>query len=361
MAEEDSERTEEATQTRRDDFRKRGQVAQTRELGTALILLFAAAAVYMMSKSFMGQMSDLFHQVYGPNLIQAIRTGDYGMVTMAAGKSFAVIALPVLLVTMVVGVGSNLAQTGIMQVEDALEPKFERLDPMQGLQRIFSLRSLVEGLKAFIKMLIIGWVAYLVLKGQISRIPYLSQFSVNELLSFMGMMAGKLLAIVGFAMLVIAGADYFFAWWDLEKRMMMTKQEIKEEHKSREGDPQIKARIRRIQRDVANRRMMDKVPEADVIVTNPTHIAVALKYDANLPAPQLVAKGADLVAEKIKELAAQHNIPIIENKPLARTIFKTMKIGQVIPRELYVAVAEVLTYVYKLKRRFGAKMSGRVN
>jgi flagellar biosynthetic protein FlhB len=149
----------------------------------------------------------------------------------------------------------------------------------------------------------------------------------------------------------LAGADYLFQRWDLEKQMMMSKQEVKEEHKSREGDPLIKSRIRRIQRDVAQRRMMQEVPKATVIVTNPTHIAVALKYDETTPAPQVIAMGADLIAEKIKAMAREHRIPVIENKPLARTIFKTMKIGQVIPRELYVAVAEVLSYVFKLKRK----------
>ena len=152
-------------------------------------------------------------------------------------------------------------------------------------------------------------------------------------------------------MLVLAAGDYFFQWWDLEKKMMMTKEEIKEEVKQREGDPMIKARIRKIQRDVANRRMMEKVPKGDVVITNPTHIAVVLKYDDNLPAPQPIAKGGDLIAERIKEIARENKIPIIENKPLARTIFKTMKLGQVIPRELYVAVAEVLSYVFKLKRK----------
>jgi flagellar biosynthetic protein FlhB len=152
-------------------------------------------------------------------------------------------------------------------------------------------------------------------------------------------------------MLVIAGADYFYQRWDLEKKMMMTKQEVKEEHKQREGDPMIKSRIRRIQREMASKRMMADVPTADVVITNPTHIAVVLKYSDNLPAPQIVAMGADLIAEKIKEIARENNIPIVENKPLARTIFKTLKIGQVIPRELFVAVAEVLSYVYRLRRK----------
>lgn len=356
MAEEnDSEKSEEATQTRRDDFRKKGQIAQTRELGTALVLLFGALAVYGLSKAFLGQMVDLFHGMYGVNLVAAARSGDFLMASMVAGKTFAIVLLPVLGITVLVALGSSLIQTGFLQVEDALQPKFERLDPLQGLKRIFSLRSVMEAVKAIVKMGIIAWVTYMLMKGEAARIPMMTQSSIQELLTFMAIMTGKLLAIVGFSMLIIAAADYFYNWWDLEKRMMMTKQEVKEEHKSREGDPLIKARIRRIQREVANRRMMDKVPEADVIITNPTHIAIALKYDANLPAPQLIAKGADLMAERIKALAAEHRIPVIENKPLARTIFKTMKIGQVIPRELYVAVAEVLSYVFKLKRRFSRR------
>jgi flagellar biosynthetic protein FlhB len=168
---------------------------------------------------------------------------------------------------------------------------------------------------------------------------------------YMGKVVVKLLGGVGGLMFIIAAADYFYQRWDLEKKMMMTKQEVKEEHKSREGDPMVKNRIRRIQREMASKRMMADVPKADVIITNPTHIAVCIKYSDNLPAPQLIAMGADNVAEKIKELARQHNIPIVENKPLARTIFKTMKIGQVIPRELFVAVAEVLSYVYRLRRK----------
>lgn len=353
--EQDSEKTEEATQARRDDFRKKGQVAQTRELGTALLLIFGALAVYALSKMFLQEMFDFFQTTYGENLVAAIRSGDMLTASVLAGKTFAILASPILGIALFIGLGSSLIQTGILQIEDALQPKFERLNPIQGMQRIFSLRSVVEGLKSILKMGLVGLIAYMVLKAEASKIPYLSQFGVQELLQFMGIMTIKLMAIIGFSMLVVAGADYFFNWWDLEKRMMMTKQEVKEEHKSREGDPMIKARIRRIQREMANRRMMDKVPEADVIITNPTHIAIALKYDASLPAPQMIAKGADLVAARIREIAAEKNIPIVENKPLARTMFKTMKVGQIIPRELYVAVAEVLSYVFKLKRRMGRR------
>ena len=202
-----------------------------------------------------------------------------------------------------------------------------------------------------LKVLLIGFVVYSTLKNETKVWPYLQTYSKEQLLVYIGTMITKLFFGIGMVMLVLAAGDYFFQWWDLEKKMMMTKEEIKEEVKQREGDPMIKARVRKIQRDVANRRMMDKVPKGDVVITNPTHIAVVLKYDDNLPAPQLIAKGGDLIAERIKELAREHKIPIIENKPLARTIFKTLKIGQFIPRELFTAVAQVLSYVYRLKKK----------
>jgi len=176
-------------------------------------------------------------------------------------------------------------------------------------------------------------------------------YSISQLFGFMSTLVLKLLGGIGFFMLVLAGADYMYQKWDLEEKMKMTKQEVKEEHKSREGDPHVKARIKRVQREMSNRRMMADVPKADVIITNPTHIAVALQYSSSMVAPTVIAMGGDLVAQKIKEIAKQNKIPVVENVPLARTLFKTVKIGQIIPREVYAAVAEVLTYVYRLKKK----------
>lgn len=355
MAEAQEERTEEATQTRREEFRRKGQVAQTRELSTALILLVSAAAIYGLSRIFISELFELFEASFGVGLIAAVRHGDMVMASMLAAKKLAILLFPALGVALLISLGTSLVQTGFLQVEDALSPNVERLNPLEGAKKIFSLKNLVEGMKSAFKIILIGVIGYLVLKNELSHIPLLGQMSVGEIGGFLGRLSGKLFGFVGMAMLVLALGDYFFQRWELEKRMMMTKQEIREENRSREGDPLIKARIRKIQREVANRRMMQKVPTADVIITNPTHIAVALKYDSTLPAPQVIAKGADLVAEKIKSLAQEHKIPIVENKPLARTIFKTIKVGQIIPRELYVAVAEVLSYVFKLKRKLGRK------
>lgn len=355
MAEAQEERTEEATQTRRDEFRRKGQVAQTRELSTAIVLLLAAGSIYGLAKVFIQQLFELFEESFGAGLVAAVRQGDMVKASVLASEKLCLLMFPALGVILFLSLGASIAQTGFLQVEDGLSPNFERLNPMEGLKKILSLKNFVEALKSAAKIILIGLIGYMVVKSELAQIPLLGQLSVAEIGAFLGHLAGKLFGFVGLAMLVLATADYFFQRWELEKRMMMTKQEVREENRSREGDPLIKARIRKIQREVANRRMMQKVPTADVIITNPTHIAVALKYDAKLPAPQVIAKGADLVAEKIKALAKEHSIPIVENKPLARTIFKTIKIGQVIPRELYVAVAEVLSYVYKLKRKLGKR------
>ncbi len=351
MADEEQEKTEEATDTRREEFRKQGQVVHSKELGSALLLLASAGSIFMLSRFFFSELMDVFRHTMGGDMVAAVRDGDlFTAMKMAGGKLFILIA-PVLGISAVIGVGSTVVQTGLLNVEDALSPKIEKLNPLEGFKRIFSLRAVVEALKALLKMVFIGAVVLMILKSEVFILPSVVQFTVQQLVQYIGDITVRLLSGVGMAMMVLTAGDYFFQKWDLDKKMMMTKQEVKEEHKQRQGDPLIKARIRRVQREMANRRMMDKVPKADVIVTNPTHIAVALKYDANLPAPQVVAKGADLIAEKIKEIAKQHNIPIVENKPLARTIYKTLKIGQVIPRELFVAVAEVLSYVYRLRRK----------
>jgi len=351
MAGEDQEKTEEATQTRRDEYRKRGQVAQTKELASCLFLIASVGAIYALGRFFMKELYDIFHFAFGNDMVQLIRTGEILEAGKIAGAKMFILIAPILGISFLISAGSTLIQVGFLQVEDAFSPDINKLNPLNGLKRLFSLKQVAELVKAFLKFIFIGGILYLVMRTEILKIPTAMQWNVSQTISYLGVVTVKTLGSIGIAMAVLSAADYFFQRWELEKEMRLTKQEIKEEAKSREGDPLIKSRVRKIQREMANRRMMDKVPKADVIITNPTHIAVALKYSENLPAPQLIAKGGDLVAEKIKEIAKENNIPVVENKPLARTIFKTMKIGQVIPRELFVAVAEVLAYVYKLKRK----------
>ncbi|HRO66230.1 MAG TPA: flagellar biosynthesis protein FlhB [Pseudobdellovibrionaceae bacterium] len=351
MAEDQGEKTEQATDAKREEFRRQGQVAHTKELAGALLFFAAAGAVWVLGRFFFSNMTELFTKAFGPDMVGTIRGGEpLELLRFAAAKA-GLLILPVAAGTAVIGAVSSLAQIGFLQVEDALTPDLKRIDPLGGLKRIFSLRGAVEGLKSILKLAAVALVLILLLKSEAAKIPYLISSSPLEIAEYIGSVTVRLLFGVGMIMLILSGADYFFQRWDLERKMMMSKQEVKEEHKQREGDPKIKGKIRAAQREIARRRMMDAIPKADVVITNPTHIAVVLKYSDDLPAPQLVAKGADLVAEKIKEIARENNIPIIENKPLARTIFKTLKLGQVIPRELFVAVAEVLSYVYRLRRK----------
>jgi flagellar biosynthetic protein FlhB len=351
MADEGGEKSEQATDARREEFRKQGNVAHSKELASAILLLAAAGGMYAMGRFFFKNFYELFVYSFGPDMVQTIREGNFTEAFHMNGQKAFILIAPVMGIAGLLGAASSIAQVGFLQIEDALSPNIEKLSPMEGFKRIFSLRAVVEAFKSLLKMGAIGVVLYFLLRGEVAQIPYMLSFSLEQIIQYMGKVVVKLLGGVGGLMFVIAAADYFYQRWDLEKKMMMTKQEVKEEHKSREGDPMVKNRIRRIQREMASKRMMADVPKADVIITNPTHIAVCIKYSDNLPAPQLIAMGADNIAEKIKELAREHNIPIVENKPLARTIFKTMKIGQVIPRELFVAVAEVLSYVYRLRRK----------
>ncbi len=350
---EQGERTEEPTPQRREDFRKRGQVAQTREFSSVLLLFCGVLIIWLMSRFLFMQLFDIFNYALGDNLVSAVRHGDVLAAIRLAFTRAMIIVLPVAFAFWLMGFVSSLLQIGFLYNEEALQLRWDRLDPVQGLKRIFSLRSLMEGLKALLKVGVILGIAYLMLRDQIEMLPRLMSFSIGQIFQFLGELTIRLLAGVGFFMLVLSGVDYLFQRWQTEKEMRMTKQEVKEEVKSREGDPLVRARIKRIQREIASRRMMEEVPKADVIVTNPTHIAVALKYDETMVAPKVIAKGADRIAEKIKEIARKHGIPLVENKPLARAMFKTLKIGQVIPRELYTAVAEVLSYVYRLKRKAG--------
>ena len=261
------------------------------------------------------------------------------------------ILTPILLLFWVISFLSSVIQVGFLVNEEALQIKWERLDPIQGIRRIMSLRSFVEGLKACFKFVFIASVVVMVAQSEIGKVPFLIYSSMGQIFQYLNGITFKVIGGVSLLMFVLAALDYLFQRWDLEQKMKMTKQEVKEELKAREGDPLIKARIRRMQKEMLNKKMLAEVPKSDVVVTNPTHIAVALKYTESMLAPVVVAKGMGWLAEKVKSLAKENQIPVIENKPLARTMYKTLKIGQMIPKELYSAVAEILSYVYKLKKK----------
>ena len=352
MADSDAERSEAATEQRREDFRKRGQVAQTKELGSVLTLLSVALMMWFLGRFLLMQVSELIATSLTSFVVTAAREGDYVPAVIFGAKKAFFIGGPIVAILMMIPIAATTLQVGLLYNEEALQFDLNRINPLEGFKRLLSIKAIVEGMKSIAKIIVVSIVVYFVVRSQVLQIPSLINMDIGQLLKFTGELTVRLMFAVGVFMAILAASDYFFQRWDLEKQMRMTKQEVKEEHKSREGDPMIKARIRRIQREMANKRMMADVPKADVIITNPTHIACAIQYDPkNMIAPKLLAKGADLMAEKIREIARANNIPIVENKPLARTIFKTMKIGHAIPRELFTAVAQVLSYVYKLKRK----------
>jgi flagellar biosynthesis protein FlhB len=347
----ESERTEDPTPQRREDFRKRGQVAQSRELASVFVILSSLIALWFLSQFFLSQLTQIFTRSFTDYLITSSRNEDwYPAVLFAISKSALVVG-PLALMLWIVNVASSLVQVGLLHNEEALNFDLNKLNPVEGFKKLLSLRAVVEGVKAIIKISLVSAIVYAIIKGEIVSMPKLVSYDVQSLLTYIGHLLLKLFGWVGLFMLGLAGFDYFYQRWELEKQMRMTKQEVKEEIKSREGDPMIRARVRKLQRELANRRMMDDVKKADVIITNPTHIAVALQYSKEMIAPKLIAKGAGEIADRIKKQAKEFNIPIVENKPLARTIYKTLKLGQAIPRELYTAVAEVLSYIFRLKKK----------
>ncbi len=346
------EKTEEPTQQRKLDFRKKGQVAQTKELSSVLALFGGSLALWFLGSFFLEQLTEVFEFCFAGHLVESVRSGNMFPAFKFAAYKGLYLLFPILLMSGVLAILSSISQVGFVKNEEALKPSLKKINPANGLQRIFGLRGLMEGIKALAKVILILTVIVLIMKSEVMFIPQLVRFSLEQIIAYMGSLAFKLLMSAALFLLLVAGLDFFYQRWELDKKMKMSKQEVKEEHKSLEGDPLIKSRIRRIQREMASKRMMDAIPKADVIITNPTHIAVAIQYDMkSMIAPQVIAKGADLLAEKIKKKAQEHHIPILENKPLARVLYKTIKIGQTIPRELYTAVAEVLSYVFKLKKK----------
>ena len=348
MAELDQgEKTEEPTQQRREDFRKRGQVVQTRELSSFLVLMISLICISTFGSFFFFRISNLFTHFF----ILSTKEGSWNNALSIVMKESLFILLPLFLIFWLISFFSSFLQIGFLVNEEALQIKWERLDPLAGIRRIFSLRSFVEGGKAFLKFTFVALVVFFVARLEMEKIPYLVYSNIGQTFQYLTHITLKLLGGISVVLIGLSALDYFFQRWDLEQKMKMTKQEVKEELKAREGDPFVKTRIRRIQKEILNRKMMAEVPKSDVVITNPTHIAVALKYTEKMIAPQIVAKGIGFVAEKIKALAKKNNISIVENKPLARIMYKTLKIGQIIPKELYSTVAEILSYVYKLKRK----------
>jgi len=265
-------------------------------------------------------------------------------------KDMAILLLPLFLLVTIIGVFSSLFQIGWLFTTQPLSPDFTKLDPIKGLGRMFSMKSLVDLVKSILKITLIGWVAYATVLNHFEEALILVDTSITETVFYLGRVATLILAKVCGILILIAAIDFLYTRYEMEEKMKMTKQEVKEEFKEMEGDPYIKSQIRQIQQEMARRRMMAEVPGADVVVTNPTHFAVAIKYDSlSMDSPVVIAKGADHVAMRIREIARENNVPLIENPPVARLLHK-LDLGAAIPEELFKAVAEILAHVYSLKK-----------
>ncbi|MCB0209788.1 MAG: flagellar biosynthesis protein FlhB [Anaerolineae bacterium] len=343
------ERTEDPTPLRRREAREKGQVAKSPEINSAAILLTSFGLLSIIGPQTYQALRMLMERSFTTISIDDFTFGTLQSRGLAIGEIIAWAIAPLVLCLMLVGVVANIGQVGLMLSRKAVVPDFNRVNPLTGFKRLFALRSLVDLLKSLLKIVIIGVVVYSTLKNNYLSIANTGQMSLAAGISNLSQMGVTMGLRVSLIMLAIAAADYLYQRWEHEKSLKMTKQEVRDEAKQQEN-PQLKSRIRARQRELAMNRMMAAIPEADVVITNPTHIAVALRYKrGEMQIPKVVAKGQRLIAEKIKEKARQHQVPQVENKPLARALFSTVEIGQEIPTELYQAVAEVLAFIYRLK------------
>lgn len=346
---------EEISQYRLEESKRKGQVAQSRELTGMIALLAAGATLYGFAPQMGAQLTEFMREVFRTDLTaRADLAGTHVLhdTLIHALKVMAAVGLPVAVVGFLSSVIASFSQIGSIFTFEPLSPSFEKIDPLKGFQRIFSLKMLWESLRLLAKIATVGAIIYGIIKSEVFVSASRLGLDPESQIAVFGANAKSIfLSLLG-VLIVFAGIDFFFQKRDFNKSLRMTKQEAKQEAKERDGDPMIKARIRAIQRDMARKRMMAAVKKADVVVTNPTHFAVALVYDKDsMSAPKVVAKGADLLAQRIKKLAADSGVPMVENVPLARALYKSVKVGQSVPRQLYQAVAEVLAYVYRLKNK----------
>ena len=353
MAEEQTgqERSEQPTAKRLTEARKKGQVARSRELNTLLVMLASALALWLLSGPAMSGMTSLFSEALSPSgdvLKQAELVPTHLMHVLLSALT---LITPFLAITVVAALAGPALMGGLLFSADAIAFKADKLDPIKGLGRVFSTKGLVELVKALLKFFLVLGVAVLIYKYLERDVMALITLDVVEGIVRSGNMIMIALVLLSATLVLIAAIDVPYQLWSHNKQMRMTKQEIKDEGKETDGRPEVKARVRQLQREVSQRRMLQDVPDADVVITNPTHYSVALKYDKDgSGAPRVVAKGQDLIALKIRSIAIEHDVAIYEEPPLARALHGTTEIGDEIPGPLFLAVARVLAYVYHLRK-----------
>jgi len=347
------EKTEKATPKKRRDARKKGQVVKSQDLSAAILLLVLFLFLIFMAPIMFKGFFSFFIQYYEKYILFENVTVDTIMnLYVDSLMKVAVIVLPVIAVAMIVGVFSNVLQFGFLFTTETLKLDLKKLDPIKGIKKIISVRAVVNLIKSLLKVAFIGTVTGIIIWMHLDDVLSLAFHNPWDTLTTVS----KLTATMGIAsaitLLIVAILDYIYEKFEYERNLRMSKQDIKDEYKNTEGDPLIKSKIKQRQREMAMRRMMQEVPKADVVITNPTHYAVALRYDdESMDAPKVVAKGVDFVAQKIKMIAKENDIVMVENRPLARALYDQVEIGEEVPEEFFKAVAEILAYVYRIKRK----------
>jgi flagellar biosynthesis protein FlhB len=354
MAEESfEEKTEQPTPKKRKELKEKGEVAKSRELPSVAVLLSALIALSFFGSYMYSQVLIIMKGAFSLPTMNDLNISEFMKYAQDLISRFIILLSPIFAAIFITAILSNIMQVGFIMSGESLMPKFSKIDPIKGFGRMFSKQALMELFKSLLKLIIVGSVAFLTVKGEMKNFSLLGDMETNSIFIYILNIFFKIFIRCSMAMIVLVIIDYIFQKWEFENRIKMTKQEVKDEFKKSEGDPLIKSRIRSIQMEMARKRMMQAVPDADVVITNPTHLAVALKYDSlSMNAPKVLAKGPGKIAERIREMASEHDIPIVENKELARNLYATVEVGQEIPAALYQSVAEILAYIYRLKSNY---------
>lgn len=358
MAESESgqDKTEDPTEKRKTDAREKGEIARSKELNTVAVTLAGAGALLAFGGYLAGALMEIMRSNFSLSREVLMDERYMGIFLLAAGKLAILATQPVLLVLLLAALLGPIALGGWLFAAGTMAPKFSRMNPLAGIKRMFSMHSLAELLKALAKFFVVLLVALAVLSSDRDDLLAIANEPIDQAIIHSVQVVGWSAMWMACGLLLIAAVDVPIQLWQAKQKLMMTKQEVRDEYKDTEGKPEVKQRIRQVQREISQRRMMAAVPEADVIITNPTHYAVALKYDPEKgSAPLLLAKGTDFIALKIREIAVQHNIQLLESPALARSIYYSTELEEEIPAGLYLAVAQVLAYVYQIRQHQAGK------
>ncbi|WP_339145819.1 MULTISPECIES: flagellar biosynthesis protein FlhB [unclassified Sutcliffiella] len=346
------EKTEKATPKKRQDTRKKGQVAKSADVNTSFVLIAVFLCLLAIGPWMKDQITTLFVQSFQIYMLEEVTIDRVHTIYLELIMQLIWVIGPIMLAAMLGAIISNYLQVGPLFSTEAIHMKLNKLDPIQGFKRIYSVRAIVEFVKSMLKIVFVGVITFSILWFSLEDVLLLSQKNLHEAFAFLGTLTVRMGLFAGGALLFLSIFDYFYQKYDYEKNIRMSKHDVKDEYKKAEGDPLIKSKIKQKQREMAMQRMMQDVPQADVIITNPTHYAIALKYDAEKgDAPIVLAKGVDFIAKKIREKAMEHDVVTVENKPLARALYSQADIGDAIPEEFFQAVAEILAYVYRLQNQ----------